>query len=120
MGLYRAKSRLFLGRLVEVGEEFSSDDVPGRNWEPLDDEAKAAVADRFGAAEAPQETKFTGKPLVDIPADWKEFSKPKLLALAHKLGAPAKGTGAEQAKEWIEREIVQRIHVAGDRSREAA
>lgn len=119
MGQYRAKARLFLGRLVEVGEEFSSNDVPGRNWEPLDDEAKAAVTDRFGA-DAQPETKFSGKPLVDIPGDWKELSKPKLLALAHKLGAPAKGTGVEQATEWIEREVVQRIHVAGDRSREAA
>lgn len=120
MGLYRAKARLFLDRLIEAGEEFSSDGVPGMNWEPLDDAAKAAAQARFGDAPAQPEPKFAGKPLAEIPDGWKDFSKPKLIALAVKLGAPAKGTSADDARAWIEREQVQRIHCAADRTREAA
>jgi hypothetical protein len=44
MPRYRALGPLYLRKLVEPGEEFESDLPPGRNWEPLDDEARAAVA----------------------------------------------------------------------------
>jgi hypothetical protein len=48
MARYRAKANLFVKRLIVEGEAFVSDAVPGKNWEPLDDEAHAAVAARFG------------------------------------------------------------------------
>jgi hypothetical protein len=45
MARYRALSNLFVGRrLIKPGEEFESDLVPGLNWEPLDDAARAAKA----------------------------------------------------------------------------
>jgi hypothetical protein len=34
-------------RIVKAGEEFMSNDTPGRNWFPLDDEARAAFEARF-------------------------------------------------------------------------
>lgn len=120
MARYRAKARLFLSRLVEAGEEFTSDEVPGRNWEPVDADAEAAVKERFPDGEPVADLKIDGKPLVDIPKDWRDMSANKMIVLARKLGAPEKGTNRESAVAWIEREEVQRIHVAGDRSREAA
>lgn len=120
MARYRAKARLFLDRLIESGEEFSSDGVPGQNWDPIDDDAKAAVQAQFPNGLTPDPMKLQGKPLVAVPDGWRDLSAGKIIALAHKLGAPMKGTDRESAVAFIEREEVNRIHVAGDRAREAA
>lgn len=118
MARYRAKAGLFTDRLIPPGEEFTSDATPGRNWEPLDDEAKAkVVALRKVPAPAGIEP---AKPLLAIPDDWSEMSGKKQIALAHKLGAPAKGTTAELARQYIEREIANRGHTTSERTREAA
>lgn len=45
MAQYRVLSRSFIGnRIVEEGEEVPYDGIPGSNLEPLDAEAKKAVA----------------------------------------------------------------------------
>lgn len=121
MARYRAKAQLFLDRLIEVGEEFSSSIVPGRNWEPLDDDAKRAVAAQFpSGVVAPPAPGDTGRPLLAIPDDWRELSPHKIIQIARKLGAPATGTGLEVARTWIEREIANRGLVSKERTREAA
>lgn len=35
------------GLMVFVGEEFTTDNVPGSTWEPVDDEALAKCRERF-------------------------------------------------------------------------
>lgn len=54
MARYAALQRLALSTgIVEQGQEFVSDDVPGRYWKPLDREAKAAVKERDAAPPKP-------------------------------------------------------------------
>ncbi len=118
MARYRARASLFTDRLISPGEEFTSDSPPGRNWEPLDDEAKAKVV----SLRKPREPSGLepSKPLMAVPEDWREMSPKKQIALAHKLGAPAKGTTGETARVFIEREIANRGHTTSERTREAA
>ena len=53
MAEYLALDRVALnGGVVEPGTKFSSDDVPGRYWKPIDKEAKAAVRARDEARKA--------------------------------------------------------------------
>ena len=119
MPLYRALAPVFTDRLIRSGEEFSSDATPGRNWEPLDAEAKAKVAATKRPPE-PAPILPDSKPLMAIPQDWRQWSGKKIIALAVKLGAPAKGTTVQTATDWIEREIANRGHVSDERVREAA
>jgi hypothetical protein len=54
MARYVALQRLALSMgIVEMGQEFVSDDVPGRFWKPLDREARAAVKARDEAPPKP-------------------------------------------------------------------
>ena len=56
MAEYLALDRVALtGGVVEAGSRFSSDDVPGRFWKPIDKEAKAAVRARDEASRAEAE-----------------------------------------------------------------
>lgn len=51
MATYKATMDVYLsgeGRFINAGNTFSSDCIPGSTWEPLDDDAKAAVAERDG------------------------------------------------------------------------
>lgn len=119
MARYRALGPLFLGRLglIQPGEEFKSDLPPGRNWEPVDDEARAkvteyrttnaktlAVSDRLDPAPR-------NMAAVDIPTDWRCGHWLKRRALAVKLGAP--GTVKEEdANSFIEAELERRAQKA--------
>lgn len=51
MATYRANgSQIYLskeGRLVADGDLFTTDAIPGRFWEPQDDDALAACRERF-------------------------------------------------------------------------
>ena len=56
MAEYLALGRVALtGGVVDAGTKFSSDDVPGRFWKPIDKEAKAAVRARDEASRAEAE-----------------------------------------------------------------
>lgn len=53
MAEYIALDRVALtGGVVEAGTKFSSDEVPGRFWKPIDKDAKAAVRARDEARQA--------------------------------------------------------------------
>jgi hypothetical protein len=115
MPRYRALARLYVRKLITAGEEFESDLPPGRNWEPLDDEARAAVehfretngkvleiADRLNPSpRAPA--------AVEIPDDWRTLSGPKRRFLAQKLGAQSNVKEAD-ANSYIESELERRAH----------
>lgn len=117
MPRYRAKALIYIDRLIVAGEEFSSDDTPGRNWEPLDAAAKAKVGG-LSTVEVPSILP-PPKALAAVPDDWREMSGKKIIALATRLGAPAKGTNVEVATGWIERELAQRGFVPTGRPRES-
>ena len=107
MAQYIARNLLFIdSRLIEIGEHFESDLPPGRNWEPVDEEAKAAVAARKFAPE-PKLPGDNTKPLIEIPAEWRQLDKVGTVRLARQLGAP-NGTKYEPAVEWIAREEAAR------------
>ena len=54
MPMYLALARLAMPQgIVEAGEKFASDLVPGKFWKPIDKEAKAAVKARDQAKAAP-------------------------------------------------------------------
>lgn len=56
MAEYLALGRVALtGGVVDAGTKFSSDDIPGRFWKPIDKEAKAAVRARDEASRAEAE-----------------------------------------------------------------
>lgn len=105
MARYRANNLLFLDRLIMVGEEFDSELTPGRNWEPLDEEAKA----RKAAIQFPPEPKPPGSHdmnLVEIPENWRDLKGFDLLNLAKKLGM---GRGnKDDAIKKIENEVAAR------------
>lgn len=113
MPRYRALGPLYLRRLVVAGEEFESDLPPGRNWEPLDDEARAAVA-QYRAKQGrvlniadrldPKRPDYAA---VEIPADWATQSGPKRRALAKRLGAQANVTDAD-ANSYVTAELERR------------
>ncbi|WP_062788566.1 hypothetical protein [Novosphingobium capsulatum] len=49
MARYQSEQPVYLsneGRYIVAGEEFTADHVPGSTWQPLDDEAKAAIEAR--------------------------------------------------------------------------
>lgn len=121
MARYRAKSLLYVDRLVTAGEEFVSSLPPGSNWEPIDDEARASVEARFPSG-VPKVVKPGGAApsMMAIPDNWRDLTTPEVLALAHQLGAPARGTNRKQAEKHIEREIAQRGLSSPERSRDAA
>jgi hypothetical protein len=51
MATYKATMDVYLsgeGRFINAGNTFSSDCIPGSTWDPLDDDAKAAVEERDG------------------------------------------------------------------------
>lgn len=115
MPRYRALGKLYLRKLIEPGEEFESDLPPGRNWEPLDDEAREAVdhfratsgkvleiADRLNPTRPPPSS-------VDIPEDWRSLSGPKRRFLAQKLGAQTNVKEAD-ANSYIESELERRAN----------
>ena len=67
MPRYRAKAELYVSspqwlgnRLVKPDEVFESNDVPGRNWFPIDDAAIAAVVARFGEVSAERQQFWIG------------------------------------------------------------
>jgi hypothetical protein len=112
MPKYRALGPLFIGsQYIEAGEDFESDLIPGRNWQPLDDAAKAAAEKRGAVVQLPEPHART-VPLAEIPGDWRELSAPKQIALAKKLGAAAKGLTREIAIKQIETEVAHRATVA--------
>lgn len=110
MARYRAKTPQFIGvYYYQTGEVFESDLPPGRNWEPLDAKARAAVAKRDGLAEATK-AEPEHKPddaEVSIPDDWLEGSKVQVIALAKKLGAP-NTSNFTKAVAWIEKIAAER------------
>jgi len=71
MARYKSDQPVYLsdqGRYIMPGEEFTGDYVPGSTWEPLDDDAKAAIAARDKAKDdAPAKTR-PRKPGVDDDA----------------------------------------------------
>lgn len=113
MARYRALRSLFLRKLVLAGEEFDSDLPPGRNWQPLDDEAKAAV-EKYRAGQGkvlsiadridpnPREAGA-----VEIPTDWRTLSGPKRRGIARMLGAQSNVKEAD-ANTFIEAELERR------------
>lgn len=113
MARYRALAPLYLRSLIRAGEEFDSELPPGRNWEPLDDEARAAV-DKFNAERGnihQLADRLDPKPhrndAIAVPQDWRSLSGPKRRALAKRLGAQTNVTEAD-ANSFIEAEIERR------------
>jgi hypothetical protein len=115
MARYRALGKLYVRKLIEPGEEFESDLPPGRNWEPLDDQAREAVekfradngkvlaiADRLNPMP-------TATAAVVIPDDWRSLSGPKRRFLAQKLGAQSNVKDSD-ANSFIEAELERRAH----------
>lgn len=122
MANWRAKAQLYVeDRLIEPDEKFSSDLVPGKNWEPLDEPARKAFSERFPSG-APVDPKpaGSGHTMVAIPDDWRDLPTPQIIALAVKLGAPRKGTGRDHAVLHIDREMAARSMVSRERQRDAA
>lgn len=117
MPKYRALRPLFIRSLIVPGEEFESDLPPGRAWEPLDDEARAAV-EKFRNTNAnvlsivekldpkPQDTRS-----VEIPADWRDLHHSKRRHIAQKLGAQSNVKVAD-ADTYIEAELQRRANQA--------
>lgn len=128
MARYRAKSYLFIGgSYITPGTRFESKLVPGKNWEPLDDDAREAVGKRE-AEVARQRPEVIGVSRPDgtlrlsafdrmqpaateIPADWSSLSQSKRRALAMKLGAPRQ-IKVPDADAMIEREVARRATAA--------
>lgn len=117
MAKYRALGLIYNKGLIQPGQEFESDLPPGRNWEPLDDAAKAAVA-KINAEKGPQRAALArmdnvrpANDAIEIPADWQNFSKSQIRGLAMKLGAP--GTvSAANAETFITAELERRAQKA--------
>lgn len=111
MPRYRALNPIFIASaLYQPGEEFESDLAPGRNWEPLDAAARAAVAKAkiVPFPKMPGEHKTA---LVEIPEDWESLKPLAKINLARKLGL-APGGKAKDAVELIERELTTRDFAA--------
>jgi hypothetical protein len=122
MAKYRALKPLFIGRPVAPGEEFASDEVPGRNWEPLDDAAKAAVSSRFGTLKPkpiPEPTGTVAAPAPDLGPTpgvdldgWRALhwtkQVEKATALFGDFTVPDGRTQAQVAREMLEAEEQRR------------
>lgn len=113
MPRYRALGPLYLRRLIVAGEEFESDLPPGRNWQPLDAEAEAAVeqyrAEKGQVLEIADRLnpRVTDKQAVEIPAEWQGLSWPKRRVLAMQLGAQSNVKSAD-ANSFITAELERR------------
>lgn len=113
MPRYRALGKLYLRKLIEPGEEFESDLLPGRNWEPLDDEAREAVEKYRATASDVLKIADRLNPsprdpgAVEIPPDWRSLSGPKRRFLAQKLGAQS-NVKESDANSYIESELERR------------
>lgn len=82
MAEYLALDRVALsGGVVEAGAKFSSDEVPGRFWKPIDKDAKAAVKARDEARKA------TAEPLALVADDGDP--DPRIAELEAKLAEAA-------------------------------
>lgn len=93
-------------QLIEPGDEFTSEAVPGENWKPLNGAAEAAV----GAMNFKPPERLPGDrrtPLVEIPENWRTLDKVDTVRIARRLGAP-NGTKAPEAVAWIEKELAAR------------
>jgi hypothetical protein len=114
---YRALGPLYLRRLIVPGEEFESDLPPGRNWLPLDNNAKAAVekyrAERGAILKISDrlDPVVVNKDAVEIPNDWQELSAQKRRWLAMKLGAQSNVKAAD-ADTYIQAELERRAQRA--------
>jgi hypothetical protein len=111
MARYRAQAALYMGRGVTIkpGETFTSDATPGRNWQPLDDVAKAAVDAAFP----------NGKPLVKelgvlvpIPDNWAAMHWTQRASIAKQIAGELKvpdgKTEAQAADDIIKAELARR------------
>jgi hypothetical protein len=113
MARYKALNLLYIRREVLPGEEFESDLPPGRNWQPLDDEARAAVKRVHGenAAVLKEAAKIDrslpAPAAVDIPDGWQNLSGQARRFLAMRLGAPST-VKAIEANGFIETELDRR------------
>jgi hypothetical protein len=114
MGLFQVERLSFIdGRDVQAGEKIQYAGVPGKFLTPLDDEAKAQkeAAESGRVPPAPGSVGAMlehGHGLVVIPDDWKQMTPAQIINLARKLGAPARGTGKEQAIDHIKAELIKR------------
>jgi hypothetical protein len=75
MAKYRARAALYVGsRLIGAGDVFQSDDVPGLQWEPLDDDGRSAYERKHAK---PGAAKVAAKPEAKAePADDGKGKKP--------------------------------------------
>lgn len=118
MARYRALNALFVRRLIVAGEEFESDLPPGRNWAPLDEAARAAVAARGGNVVQLRTVhdRIDRTPpapaAVDIPEDWRDLKWAQRRAIALKLGAP-NTINRENADAFIAEMAQRRLKAAG-------
>lgn len=121
---YRAIAALFVdGRPIAPDEEFASASVPGRNWEPIDKEAKAAVSAHF--ASVPEQSAFAKSVLAEpailggteIPVDWRglhHMTRIKIArALAGAIEVPDGKTETQVADEIIAAEMENRAAEEG-------
>jgi hypothetical protein len=115
MPRYRALGKLYVRRLIDPGEEFESDLPPSRNWEPLDDAARAAVKQyraTNGKVLAISDRLNPSPPApaaIDIPEDWRSLSGSKRRFLAQKLGAQS-NVRETDANSFIESELERRAN----------
>lgn len=116
MALYEAAADIFTedNRLVRPGERFSSDRVPGKNWLPCDEAAKAAVAERFpNGVEISAIEKPPARTLAtEIPDNWRELHHLRRHAIASaikpKFTVPDGKSSSEVADEIIATEEARR------------
>lgn len=113
MAKYRALGSLYLRKLIKAGEEFESDLQPSRNWDPLDDEARAAV-DKYKAERGKLlsiqdklDPRPADKSAVEIPKNWKHLAIEKRRAIALQLGAQS-NVNKDDADSFIEAEVERR------------
>lgn len=120
MAQYWAKALLYVDRLlIKPGEQFESDLPPGRNWVPIDDEAKERCAARDQARaplyseQAKLDAPGPAAAAVPIPEDWLEQRPQNVIGLARRLGARPT-CNFTQAVAWIEKTITARAHEAAN------
>lgn len=89
---YLALERIALTTgIVEKGEKFGSNDVPGRAWKPLDAAAKAAVRARDEAAKAARQPASPDPRIAELEAKVAELEgdNAALSAQVEELTKPA-------------------------------
>lgn len=85
---YRAKATLFVGgSRIRAGQEFSSDDTPGTDWEPIDAGSKAPAVAKFVEQRVKTpETTAAPKP-VEPPIDpWEKYTDDQIRAFIDTKG----------------------------------